>query len=106
MKAIVFVFALFSFSVFGLQAQSQPTPKVKQTQVQQHKRIKQGVRSGELTRPEAVQLQKQQVAIQRKKRVAKADGVVSPRERRHIRVSQKKASANIYHQKHDRQERR
>ncbi len=106
MKTIIFVFTLFTFAAFGLQAQAPArTPKVTQTQVRQQKQIKAGVRSGELTRPEGVQLENQQHRIHHQKKMAQADGVVTPQERQRIRHMQKRAGATIHHQKNDQQER-
>lgn len=89
---------------FTMNAQT-ATPEVKKTQVKQQKRIVQGVKSGELTKREAVKLEKQQKNIQRTKQRAKADGVVTKRERAVIKTKQVNASRNIAKQKNDRQSR-
>jgi hypothetical protein len=88
----------------SLQAQT-ATPGVTQSQINQQKRIRQGVRSGELTGVEAVQLERQQRRIHRSKRAAKSDGVVTPEERVRLNARQRRSSRNIYRQKHDRQDR-
>jgi hypothetical protein len=88
----------------ALKAQS-ATPKASTRQVKQQARIHQGVANGELTRKEAAGLQMQQASVQRHKRAAKADGVVTPRERRSINRHQNRASRNIAHQKNDGQNR-
>jgi CRISPR/Cas system-associated endoribonuclease Cas2 len=90
-------------SVFYVQAQSIPVARQKQ-QNQVH-RIQQGVRSGELTRPEAHRLAREQKHINREKRLARADGQVTRREKVHIRQDQNRANRDIYHQKHDAQSR-
>ncbi|MFK7926347.1 MAG: hypothetical protein AB8H47_30650 [Bacteroidia bacterium] len=106
MKAIYLVFTLAFMGLFvSVSAQSPATPKVTKTQVQQQKRIKQGVQTGELTRRETLELQRQQANVQRSKRKAKADGVVTPRERVIIKSKQQRASVNIARQKHDAQDR-
>lgn len=69
-------------------------------------RIRQGVASGELTRPEAARLKARQATIQQDKRAARADGVVTRDERQDIRQDERQASRAIYRQKHDAQERR
>lgn len=71
----------------------------------QHKRISQGVRSGELTRHETRQLARQQRHIRREKVRAGADGVVTPGERRHIKREQRRANRNIARKKHNRRDR-
>ncbi len=80
---------------------STATPRVTRRQVRQHARIQQGVRSGELTRPEARNLRHDQRHIARMKRTAKADGVVTPTERRRITVAQNHESRKIYRKKHN-----
>ncbi|MEM7657904.1 MAG: hypothetical protein AAF399_17395 [Bacteroidota bacterium] len=108
MKANVFVIALFTMIgfTFATHSYAQTAPKVTNTQLKQQKRIVNGVQTGELTRKEARKLQRQQTQIQRSKKRAKADGVVTPRERAKLNARQRKASADIRRQKTDRQERR
>jgi hypothetical protein len=81
------------------------TPMVRRRQVNQQKRIHQGVKSGELTRLEARKLEREQARVQRSKVRAKSDGQVTPRERLRLQRQQNKASRDIYRQKHDGQTR-
>ena len=74
-------------------------------QVRQHKRIKQGVKSGELTRAEAINLRNGQKEIREDKREAKADGVVTPAEKQEIRQEQRKESRKIFRKKHNNRDR-
>jgi len=74
---------------------------VKKRQVNQQCRINNGVRNGELTKAETIQIQKQQININKTKRAAKADGVVTAKERAIINRKQNMASANIYRKKHN-----
>ena len=71
----------------------------------QHRRIAHGVRSGELTRHETRQLARQQRNIRQEKREARADGVVTPGERREIRQDTRRANRNIIRKKHNRRDR-
>ena len=66
-----------------------------------YKKIKQGVKSGELTKKETYNLAKQQHAIRKDVRQAKADGVITCNERKDIRKDKLKADANIYRKKHN-----
>lgn len=66
-------------------------------------RIRQGVATGELTRPEAARLRGREAGITAEKRAARADGVVTPGERHDIRRTERSASRAIYRQKHDAQ---
>lgn len=102
MKRIIFTAAILIAVGFSAQTFAQTaTPRVTKKQVNQQVRIQEGKQSGELTRSEKRHLQAQQIKIQHDKSVAKADGVVTPGERRQLRREQRRASANIYHQKHD-----
>lgn len=71
----------------------------------QYHRIHQGMRSGQLTRQEAMQLRNQQAKIVHYKRMAKADGRITHNERALINRTQAQANRNIYRQKHDGQTR-
>lgn len=75
-------------------------------QVKQQARIVQGVKSGELTKKEAVRLEAQHVAVQRQIHQARADdGKVGPVERAKIEHRQDKLNRRIAVQKHDGQSR-
>ncbi len=80
---------------------AQSTPVVNQTQKTQSKRIVQGVKSGELTKKETKELVRQQKRIKHQKRMAKADGKVTRRERARIRHSQSRANRNIRNKKNN-----
>lgn len=71
----------------------------------QHQRINQGVRSGELTKAEAVNLRHDQKEIRQEAKAAKADGVVTKDERKDIRQDQKQESRKIFRKKHNSRER-
>ncbi|MEM9821156.1 MAG: hypothetical protein AAF985_08800 [Bacteroidota bacterium] len=101
MKAKILLFGFFFFAL-GWTTQAQTaTPKVKDRQINQQKRIHQGVKSGELTKRETIRLQQQQASVQRTKKRAKADGVVTKRERAVIHKKQNKANKNIRRAKHN-----
>ena len=95
------VFALsMSIAVFA-----QETPRVDRRERHQQRRIRQGVRSGELNRREARRLERQQARTKAQEATAKADGKVTKRERRHLNRRENRTSRHIYRQKHDRQRR-
>ena len=72
---------------------------VNNKQAVQKKKIVQGVKTGELTKKESSQLRRQQKSIIHAKKVAKADGVVTPKEKAVIHQKQKKANKNIAEKK-------
>jgi hypothetical protein len=76
-------------------------PGVNQRQHNQHDRIAQGVRSGELTRAEANALRTEQRSIRQEERRYKSDGMLTKAERTDLRQDLNAASRNIYNEKHD-----
>jgi len=72
-----------------------------QRNVNQERRIDQGIRSGELTNREAANLERGQARIDRKEARAASDGSVGPNEQRHIQQAENRQSRNIWHEKHD-----
>lgn len=79
------------------------TPGVDQRQINQERRIGQGVASGSLTPREANRLERGQQHVNNMETRAKADGVVTRQERARIHHAQDVQSDRIYRQKHDRQ---
>jgi hypothetical protein len=76
-------------------------PGVNHRQAHQNARIHQGVASGELTRAEAARLRAGQRHIRRDERRAKADGVVTARERAHLNRMLNHESRAIARLKHN-----
>jgi len=105
MQKLIFYIGLFLLGSLTHVFAQEATPNVSKKQVRQHYRIKEGVKSGELTRKEAKALRAEQRHIRRTKRRAKADGDVTRRERKAIHRKQRRANRHIYRQKHDAQDR-
>jgi hypothetical protein len=98
------VAAAFVLGTIGMSfAGGTDTPVVDQRQVNQQKRIDQGVQSGQLTQKEADRMSAQQQRIAEREEKMKADGVVTGKEKARLHRQQERASKNIYKQKHDRQ---
>jgi hypothetical protein len=102
--------ALLVAGVLGVAGLSQAQagtrdPGVNQRQQNQHQRIKQGVRSGELTRRETGALAREQRDIRQLEREYKSDGELTRTERVDLHQEQNQASRHIYNQKHDAQDR-
>ena len=81
------------------------TPRVDRREARQHARIAQGVQSGELTRAEARRLRAAQRHIHRMERRAKADGVVTMRERARLNRALNHESRAIRRLKHNQRDR-
>jgi hypothetical protein len=77
------------------------TPRVDRREARQNVRIRQGVRSGELTRGETRRLVVGQRHVQRMERRAKSDGFVSGRERARLGHAQNRQSRHIWRFKHN-----
>jgi hypothetical protein len=76
-------------------------------QAAQQERIRDGVRSGELTRREAVKLERRHLRLQRELRRDRRDGGRLTRgERRHLEREQNRLSRQICREKHDGQARK
>ena len=72
----------------------------------QQERIREGIRSGELTRREARRLEAEEARIRVDERFARrSGGQFTHAERRRIQRELNHASRDIYRQKHDRQDR-
>ncbi len=97
-----FFFAGLLFFVFAATAYSQTaTPGVKTRQEKQHKRIRRGMNTGEITAGERVVIAEQQQDVRQAKRRAKSDGHVTAGERARIHQEQNQASRSIYRKKHN-----
>lgn len=79
------------------------TPGLDQREHNQAQRIRQGVSSGELTRPETRRLVRGEARLHRNEALAKSDGVVTARERARLQHEADVESKRIYRQKHDAQ---
>ena len=79
------------------------TPRIDKRQANQQKRIDEGVASGSLTQREAARLQAGQERNAKLEEAAKADGVVTKKERAALEHRENKTSKHIARQKHDRQ---
>jgi hypothetical protein len=71
----------------------------------QHHRIKQGVKSRELTRQEARNLRQDQKDLHRDIKLAKSDGKITRKERKIIQREENKDSREIYRKKHNKRDR-
>ncbi len=94
------IFLAFAALACSVKAQTK-TPVISSEQRNQEKRIKKGIRKGQLTRSEARTLHNNTRAIAHEKQMAKADGHVSPTERRKLRRMEHNNSREIYHKRHN-----
>ncbi len=76
-------------------------PGVNRRQENQDDRIKQGIRSGELTKEEAKELGKEEKEIRKEEKEYKSDGTLTKEERKDLHQDLNEASKDIYQEKHD-----
>jgi hypothetical protein len=80
---------------------------IKEREKNQQKRIAEGVKSGELTKKEALKLEKKEKKLHEQIQKDRADGRgLTPKERAKIERKQDKVSRQIYKEKHDNQDRK
>lgn len=96
-------FAFLALSMPVLALAQVATPGIDQRQLNQERRIEQGVASGSLTQREANRLERGQQRIDNMEARAKADGVVTRQERARLQHAENVQSREIYREKHDRQ---
>lgn len=99
--ALIFVPAVFAQTPPTPTPNPNATPRINARQMHQQKRIRQGIKSGELTPAEARHLEKREKKIQADKKAAKADGIVTPAEKAKITREQNRASRAIARKKHN-----
>ena len=96
--------AIAVFSIAAYTSNAQPSTRVS-TVRSDRQRIKQGVKSGELTKAETARLAAQTAKLRNERAAYKADGVITAEEKKDYRQDKKKVSRRIYRQKHDGQSR-
>jgi hypothetical protein len=99
------VTALAAVLFTGMLTAQEATPRVNKRQRVQQERIEQGAKSGELTKQEVRRLEVREGKVQADKIEAKADGKVTPAERRKLNREMHRNSKAIARQKHDGQKR-
>ena len=93
MKTKLLLTVIFSIGIIG----------ITNAQYAQNDRVRQGVRSGEITRYEASRLRQDEMRLHRDVRRAEADHRLTRREKRELRREQKRHNREIYRMKHNHQ---
>ena len=100
MKKIIFTLMMITLLSLIFSAQA-VAGKIEQRQARQHKRIWQGITSGQLTHYEARTLWHEQQKIRRIKKSFWRDGRLNPWERRLLSHWQDRANRHIFQLKHN-----
>jgi hypothetical protein len=104
MKKRMWVAILGTALCAGILPISASAASVNKREHREQVRIRQGIRSGELTRQEARRLEAEQARIRVNERFARRDGLTA-KERARLQKELNRASKDIYRQKHDNQDR-
>ena len=86
---------------FPLGVWAQTTGSEVQRDINQQKRIEQGVQSGQLTNREVDRLERGEANVERREARAGADGHVGRGEQRNIQTAVNRQSRHIFHEKHN-----
>jgi len=105
LKMLVTPALMLAFTAPVFAADPTATPGIDQRLQNQEKRIDQGVNSGALTGREAARMERREAKIEGDVARAKADGKVTPQERKRLNRELDNQSRNIHREKHDRQHR-
>jgi hypothetical protein len=101
-KTLIALLSLAAVNAFAqAPAASAATPGIDKREAAQQARIAQGAQTGTLTPRETQRLEKEQGRINTTEANAKADGVVTGKERRKLHAMQDGASRDIHHKKHN-----
>jgi len=101
MQKFGIIVALGIVTLFFLCLHTALAGQITDRQINQQKKIHQGVVSGELTPGEAAVLEREQRRIWRYKQEIWSDGELSPGEKARMHYQQDKANAHIYKKKHN-----
>ena len=107
-KYLVKTVVVLGLAAIGLNAYADRgthDPGVNARQNHQDERIKQGVKSGELTKREAKGLREERRDIKQLEKAYKSDGTLTRAERKDLHHELNQSSQEIYQQKHDAQTR-
>ncbi|MDT7540403.1 MAG: hypothetical protein QOE33_307 [Acidobacteriota bacterium] len=92
-------------SLFAVGTSAAAPQNIDRREQRQQRRIRQGVRSGELTRREARGLERRETRVNRAEwRARRSGGTLTGRERGRLNRELNRSSRAVYRQKHDRQE--
>jgi len=96
---------LFATAIIFALGISTAEAQIRKTNRNQNARIKQGVKSGELTKAETRNILNDKKEIRQDVKEAKSDDVVTPGEKKEIRQDQRQVSRKIVRKKHNNRDR-
>lgn len=95
------IMGLVGFQTVAEAAGPRPLPRSERRNLNQERRIQQGIAGGSLTKREATRLEHEQAHLRRMERRAASDGVVTPFERDRLQRARNRASEHIFRAKHN-----
>lgn len=91
-KILMLAFCLFAITLTTQAQIAQPAP----VKIKKKKYVQNGIKKGTITKAEAVRIKKDHKTVAVAKRRAKADGIVTPKERLVIRKKQHNANHTVF----------
>ena len=101
MKISVSAMAVAMGVLFSATAFAQTAGSEVQRDINQQKRIEQGLQSGQLTTQEASKLEREESKVEKMESKALKDGQLNAKEKNRIERAQNQVSKDIYREKHD-----
>lgn len=101
MKKLLLTLIIATFGIFAANTFGQTTHRADKRQKNQKHRVKQGAKSGEITKREAKSIKYSAKSANRYEKKAKSDGTVTKKEKLRIEHKQDKTSRKIYRTKHN-----
>ena len=100
-KLLLSLIILGLFGICATESYGQVTRRADKRQKNQKHRIKQGAKSGEITKREGKSIKRSSTQAKRYEKRAKSDGKVTWKERARLEHKQDKTSRKIYRTKHN-----
>lgn len=104
-KLLLTLMILGLVGIFANESYGQETRRADKRQKNQKQRIKQGAKSGEITKREAKSIKRSSTNARKYEKRAKSDGKVTWKERVRLENKQDKTSRKIYRTKHNKRDR-
>lgn len=101
MKKLILILIIATFGIFAANTLGQTTHRADKRQKNQKHRVKQGAKSGELTKKEAKSIKYSAKSANRYEKKVKSDGTVTKKEKLRLEHKQDKTSRKIYRTKHN-----
>lgn len=101
MKKLILILFITVFGIFATNTFGQTTHHADEREHNQKRRVKRGVKSGEITKKEGKSIKHSEKDVLSYEKKAKSDGTVTKKEKARLQHKQNKASRKIFRTKHN-----